>query len=133
MDPFLLRIFAAGIVSVIIGYVWYYPRFFGGVWMRLSGLTPEIVERGQRRKHIDMLSAIAASLLAAYAMHYLFSELGIYSPQRAALLAFILWIGFVAPSLLGTVVWEQKPITLYLINALYWLVSFLAMSVILII
>jgi len=47
-------------------------------------------------------------------------ELGIWS-----------WIGFVAPAMLGQVLWEQKPFSLYLINAGYWLVSFIAMAIVL--
>ena len=132
MSAILLKIFAAGVVSALIGFVWYHPRVFGGAWMRLSGITPESVEKGQRRIHINVLAAVTASMLAAYTMNYLFSFAAIYEIHRAVLFACILWIGFVAPAFLGVVLWDQKPVALYLINSLYWLVSLAAMSVIIV-
>lgn len=127
-----LKIIGAGIIALIIGYVWYHPRFFGGIWMRSAGLTPEIVERGQRVKHIDMLAAIVGSVMTAYVMHYLFSALSIFDFASAARLAFIVWLGFAVPVLAGVVLWEQKSASLYLINILYWLAVFLSMSQVLV-
>jgi hypothetical protein len=46
-------------------------------------------------------------------------------------LAFSAWVGFTAPVLLSTVLWEYRPIDLYTITAFYWLVSFLAIAIIL--
>ena len=129
----LLPILFAGIVSAVIGFLWYHPRAFGALWMRLSGLTPETVEQGKRRMNVDALLALLASLLAAYVISSLEQKLGIYDVAEATRLAVLLWAGFVVPALSGTVLWEQKPIALYCINAGYWLVSIITMSMILIV
>ena len=49
----------------------------------------------------------------------------------AVLLAFWLWLGFFATTQLGMVMWEGKPVKLYIINTLHHLVSLVVMSAIL--
>lgn len=126
-----LSILAAGIVSAIIGFVWYHPRVFGSAWMRMSNVTPEMVERGKRRMPLYAFLAFLASMVVAYVMSFVAPVL-VYPDWIGAIeLGIWLWIGFVAPTMLGQVLWEQKPFLLYLINAGYWLVSFIAMAVVL--
>ncbi|MDO8522401.1 MAG: DUF1761 domain-containing protein [bacterium] len=128
----LLTILFAGIISALIGFVWYHPRVFGGAWMRLSSLTPEVVERGKRRMHADEILALLASILAAFVLFSLETKLGIYDARGAVQLGLLAWAGFVVPALSGTVLWEQRPISLYIINVGYWLVAFVTMAVIVI-
>jgi hypothetical protein len=125
-----LPVLFAGIVSVVIGFVWYHPRVFGGAWTRMTNLTPEMVERGKKKMPMMALFGLLASMLVAYVMNYFGIAWGVFDVIGAIELGFWCWAGFVAPTMLGMVLWEQKPFTLYLINALYWLVSFLAMSVV---
>jgi len=126
-----IPILLAGIASSLIGWLWYSPSFFGGVWMRLSNLSPEQIERGKRRMWVMAVLGILASMLVAYVMDYFGIAWQVYDWSGALQLGFWCWIGFCAPTMLGQVLWEQKPIRLYLINALYWLVSFLVMALIL--
>ena len=121
----------AGIVSVIIGFVWYHPRTFGALWTRLSNLTPEAVEKGKRRMPINAFVGLLASMFAAYVMNHFGIAWGVFDWIGAIELGFWCWAGFVAPPMLGIVLWEGKPVRLYLINALYWLVSFIAMALVL--
>ena len=118
-----LPILLAGIVSFILGYAWYHPRVFGGVWMRLANVTPESVERGKRQMSISAPVALLGSMLVAYVMSYFGIAWGVYDIIGAIELGFWCWLGFVAPTMLGQVLWEHRPFTLYLLNALYWLVS----------
>ena len=126
-------ILIAGLVSVVIGYLWYHPKLFGATWMRMTGITPESVERGKKRMPFVVMFGLLASMLVAYVMNYFGIAWGVYDIVGAFELAFWSWAGFVVPTMLGIVLWEQKPFTLFLINALYWLVSFIAIAVILVI
>ncbi|RJQ34516.1 DUF1761 domain-containing protein [Candidatus Parcubacteria bacterium] len=128
----LLPVFIAGLVSVVIGFVWYHPRLFGGAWMRMTGITPESVERGKKRMPLMVILALLASMLAAYVLNYFGIAWGVYDIIGAFELGFWSWVGFVAPVMFGIVLWEQKPFALYLINALYWLVALIAMSIVLV-
>ena len=127
-----IRILFAGVASLVIGFVWYHPKVFGVPWTRMTNLSPEMVERGKKRMPVMAFFGFMASMLAAYVMNYFGIAWGVYDVIGAIELGFWCWLGFVAPTMLGMVLWEQKPFALYLINALYWLVSFVAMAVVLI-
>ncbi|OGG61027.1 hypothetical protein A3C86_04185 [Candidatus Kaiserbacteria bacterium RIFCSPHIGHO2_02_FULL_49_16] len=127
----VLQILFAGIVSAGIGFIWYHPRVFGSVWMRLSEITPETAERGKKKMRVNAALALLASMLAAYVLSTFLSKLGTYDVRGAIQLGFYAWAGFVVPALSGIVLWEQKPVSLFLINAGYWLVSFVSMSIVL--
>lgn len=124
-------VLSAGIVSLVIGFVWYHPRVFGGAWTRMTNLSPEQVEKGKRRMPIMAFFGLLASMLAAYVLAYFGIAWAVFDVISAIELGFWCWLGFVAPTMLGTVLWEQKSIKLYLINALYWLVAFIAMAIVL--
>ena len=129
----LLQILIAGIASVLLGWLWYSPYLFGGAWMRMTNITPEMAERGKKRMHLMALIGLVAAMLIAWVMSYVGILLGVYDWFGAVELGFWCWLGFVAPTMLGIVLWEQKPFRLYLINALYWLASFIVMALILVV
>jgi len=99
--------------------------------MRLSEITPETAERGKKKMRVNAALALLASMLAAYVLSTFLSKLGTYDVRGAIQLGFYAWAGFVVPALSGIVLWEQKPVSLFLINAGYWLVSFVSMSIVL--
>ncbi len=123
-----LPILAAGIVAMVIGFAWYHPKVLGAAWMRMSSITPESVERGKKKMPAIVAVAILASMLVAYVMNRFGITWGVYDVIGAVKLGFWSWAGFVVPTMLGVVLWEQKPFTLYLINVSYWLVTFIAIS-----
>ncbi len=125
-------ILASGVASVLIGWVWYHPSIFGGTWMRLANVTPEMAERGKKRMPLTALVALLAAMLVAWVMSYVGILLGVYDWFGALELGFWCWLGFTAPPMLGMVLWEQKPIRYYVIVAGYWLVAFLVMALILV-
>ena len=127
----LLPVLAASIANIIVGYVWYHPRVFGGIWMRLTNVTPEIVERGNKRARLSMLMVFVAAIFAAYALNTFRLAFGVADIVGAVEFAILAWLGFVAPAMLGSYVWEHKPFALYCINAGYWLASFVLMTLIL--
>jgi hypothetical protein len=128
IDPMLIAVFISGVAAVLIGYVWYHPRVFGSAWMRMSNITPEMAERGKKRMPLMGFIGLLAAMLAAYVMSYVGAAWGFYEWTGALQLGFWCWAGFTAPPMLGMVLWEQKPVRLYLINALYWLVTFVVMA-----
>lgn len=71
---------------------------------------------------------LLAAMVVAYVMSYVSLAWGFYDWIGALELGFWCWVGFIAPTMLGMVLWEQKPFKLYLINVLYWLVALLVMA-----
>lgn len=126
-------IVAAGVAPVLIGWVWYHPRVFGTSWMRLANVTPEMAERGKKMMPLSVILALCGGMLIAYVMNYVGIAFQIYDWVGAIFeLALWSWLGFIVPTSLGTILWEQRPFKLYLINTLYWLVTFIAMALILV-
>ena len=130
LEVSFLPILFAGVVSVVIGFIWYHPRVFGGAWMRMTNLSPEMVERGKRLMLLKALFGLLASMLVAYVMNYFGIAWGVFDVIGAIELGFWCWVGFVVPTMFGIVLWEQKPFSLYLINVSYWLVSLIAMAIV---
>ncbi|OGG50902.1 hypothetical protein A2704_05970 [Candidatus Kaiserbacteria bacterium RIFCSPHIGHO2_01_FULL_54_36b] len=126
-------ILAAGVANVIIGWIWYHPKVFGTTWMRLSNITPEMAERGKKKMPVSIIVSIIAAMIMAWAMNYIGIAFQIYDWVGAVFeLALWSWLGFVVPVMLGSVLWEQRPLKLYFINVFYWLVSFIVMALILV-
>ena len=124
-------ILLAAIVNMIIGYVWFHPRVFGALHMRLSDISPERAEQLKKRMPLMVCIGFVASMLVAYVMNYVGIAWGVYQWVAALELGFWCWAGFIAPSMLGMVLWEGKSFRLYLIISLYWLVSLMTMSLVL--
>lgn len=123
-----LSVVIAGIASAILGYVWYHPRFFGKSWMRMSRLQPEHAAgkgEGARLASLGLLASIVMAILIK-------SEIqGTVLLGPALLHVAFLWLGCIATVLLGSFLWERKPLSLYLIVSGYWLVSMILMAAIL--
>ena len=127
----IIPVVAAGIANLIVGYVWYHPKVFGGAWMRLTNITPEMAEQGKRRMPLYILVAFIAATFAAYMLNAFRIAWGIDDIAGAMMLAALTWLGFVAPAMLGSFLWEHKPFALYCINAGYWLASLVVMAAVL--
>ncbi|TSC86423.1 MAG: hypothetical protein G01um10148_409 [Parcubacteria group bacterium Gr01-1014_8] len=127
----LWSILGSALSSVVLAFIWYNPKVFGTAWMRLSNISPEAAERGKRRMPIMAFFAFLASMIVAYVMTHFGIAWGVFDWIGGFELGFWLWLGFAAPVLLGSVLWEGKSFKLYAINAGYWLISLILMGVIL--
>ncbi len=124
-------VLTAAVASVALGFIWYHPNVFGSAWMRMAGITLDVAERGKKRMPLMVVFALLASIVIAYVMSYFAFAWGVYDWVGAVELGFWCWVGFVAPTSLGIVLWEGKSFKLYLIHSLFWLVTFIVMALIL--
>jgi len=130
LDINVWAVLVAAVANIAIGFAWYHPSVFGGVWMTLIRVTPEMMEQGQKRMASSMAIAFVASILIALAFAYLFSALFLSGIAQAVLLAFVVWLGFFVPTLVDSVLWEQRPWRLFLINTSYRIVGLIAIAII---
>lgn len=79
-----------------------------------------------------ILAAFLASVVAAYVMSYFARAWGVYDWVGAIELGFWCWLGFAAPPMLGMVLWEMRSVRSYLSVALFWLLAFIVMALILV-
>ena len=123
--------FFAGVCATAVGFIWYHPSVFGKAWMRISDITPESAERQSKRKPLMAFVGMLAAMWMAYVMSFVLIAFQVYDVFGGLEVAFWLWAGFVAPTMLGVVLWEGKSVRLYLLNALYWLVALIVISAVL--
>lgn len=129
VDINLLAVFVAAIVSMVLGALWYSPPVFGRMWMELSGIKEETMQE-MRRKGLG--KSYAVSFAGTLVMSYVLAHFVVYTQSTAitqgAQTGIWLWLGFIVPVLLGTVLWEGKPVKLYALNIAYQLVSLAIMG-----
>ncbi len=124
-------VFAAAIVQMILGGLWYGP-FFGKSWSALMGFTPETMaaaKKGMARSYVLMfIGALLMAWILAHAIFFATAYLAFYGAAAGIAVGFLNWLGFVAPVTLGSVLWEGKPWRLWLLNAGYYLVGLCLMG-----
>lgn len=128
-----LAILICGIVSMIIGFLWYGP-IFGKKWEKLVGLTKEKKELAKRNMTNTYLLMFLSSLVTAYALfHFIWyaapGSLTLFIAVKTALWGFI---GLVFPVSFTKFLFspDKKPIDLVFIETGYYLVTLISMSVV---
>lgn len=128
-----LAVLAAGVASMILGAIWYSPKVFGTLWMRLSGLTTEQLNAAKQK---GMAKSYAIAFIGSLVMAYVLAHFADYAQATtfsgALQLGFWTWLGFMATKSLGSVLWENRPVKLYVLNNAYDLVNLVVMAVILV-
>ncbi|MHA2219028.1 MAG: DUF1761 domain-containing protein [Candidatus Hodarchaeales archaeon] len=124
VDINYLAVFVSAIVYMVIGMLWYSKAVFGDVWIGLIGFTEEEIEKAKKK---GMGATMAVAFSAALVMSYVLAHFIDYTQAKSILegvqTGFIIWLGFVATILISTVLWENRPVKLFLINVSYYLVA----------
>ena len=129
----LLAVLVAGIVSTIIGGLWYSPLLFGNLWLKLNGIS--LKQAKQMRKEGGSscyVYGLIQGLVTAYVLGLFMYYTNVASIANGVFISFWAWLGFVATTQIGAVLWEKKPFGLFLINASHQLVSLVVMAIILV-
>ena len=131
-----MAIFAAAILSMVLGYLWYGP-LFGKEWMKLMGVSKEKMEKGMKDGDmmklygLQFVGSLLMAFVLAHALEFASTYLEVEGISAGFQTGFWNWAGFIAPITLGTVLWEGKPWKLWFMNNSYYLVTLLSMGVLL--
>lgn len=120
-----LAVIVAAVAAFVTSTVWYIV--FGKERMKLLGLK-EAVERPGPLK---ILSEIVRNLVLGSVLAYFIVHLGVTGWMGAVQFGLLVWIGFPAILLSGSVMWDRVPVKLAAIHAGDWLVKLLLIAVIL--
>jgi len=132
VDVNYLAVFLAAVASMIIGGLWYSPLLFGTLWTQLSGMTKQQIEEAKHKSMTKVyVLQFIVSLIIACTLAHVFALLAVTTLSYALETMFYLWLGFIATVMVGKVLWESRSWSLYLLDATYYLVSLLAMSLVL--
>lgn len=124
----------AALAAFVFGFLVHGP-LFGATWMKLMKITPEEMERGKKdmqpKMPFTMLAAFVQQLVVAYVLAIFVDLAYVLTVGEGLVLAFWLWLGFVAMTLLNGVLWEKRSLPLYAFNVAYHLGSLAIMAAIL--
>jgi len=127
-----LAVLVAAIAATAVGVLWYGP-LFGKEWSKLIGFTPEkMVEAKKNGTTTAYVVNFIAAVVMAYVLSNSLADRHIVDIGTALYLAFWIWLGFIATVMIAGVLWEKKPMALYWIQSLYYLVSLWVMAIVLI-
>ncbi len=125
-----VAVVASAVAYWMLGAVWY--TVFSSPFIALMRWTPEQVARIQTEgagKEVSI--ALLVSILTAYVLAHFIKFTGADTAGKGAQTGFWLWLGFVLTTNLSTVLFEYRPLGLYLINNGYHLVGLLGMGALL--
>lgn len=126
-----LAVLVAAAANFIVGALWYGP-LFGKQWMALEGFTPETMKPMKLSPKKAMTLGFLGTLVLSFVLAQFAAVWGAEGVSGAFALAFWVWLGFIATTLAGSVLWEGKPAKLYFFNIAYQLVAVFVTALILV-
>jgi hypothetical protein len=119
-----LAVLVAGIVFMVVGFLWYSPVLFAKPWTALNRMTEEQIRQASSNSSPLMyLPTFIGALVSSYIL-----SVFIHAAQMTTLLGglemgFLAALGFIIPSFGSNYVFSSRPFKLYLIDAGYQVVS----------
>ncbi len=132
MDFSLINWWAALVAAIAymgVGSLWYGP-LFGKQWMMYVGITPESMKNMPLSPQVAMMGGFVTAFITATVLSYTSLFFAAVSVTDALLLAFWLWLGFVATTQAGSYLWEGRPFPLFILNAANSLLALAIMAII---
>ncbi len=130
-DVNYLAVLLSGIVFMVVGTIWYGP-LLGKPWMKLVNMSSESMKGPKGEMVRSMVLVFIAALVTSFVLAVLIKTLLITTVGGALMLAFWVWLGFVAMTLTHRVLFERSPLNLFWINAGQYLVAYLLGALVLV-
>ncbi len=128
-------VLASTVAAIVLGSIWYGP-LFGKQWMRLIGIsmpgeiTKAIKNAMVKSYAIQTVSVLVMAFVMAHVLFFISEIFDIEGVIAGVTAAIWIWLGFVVPVTLGSVLWENRPWRYWFITAGYYLVTLAAMGII---
>lgn len=127
-------VIVATLVHYILGGLWYSPLLFGNKSIQIIGWNEQQIAQIQARGAArELVIAFVSSLVLVYILAHFVQYTKAKTAWAGMETAFWLWLGFIVTTQLATVLFEQRPLGLYLINIGYQLVGCALAGVILVV
>ncbi len=123
----LWSVLLAGISYLILGMLWYSPLLFGKQWMELNGFTDKDLKTNKPMWVITLLSFLSAAIAS-----FVFSMVLGPNPNApfGAIIGACIAVFWISMSKLTDVLFENKPVKLFLLHAGFDIVAFMIMGAI---
>jgi hypothetical protein len=126
-----LAVVLATLSTMVVGTIWYTPKVFGNLWMKLTGVKPS---NDAKKAMKPILITLVVSFITAYILahvSYLSNTFfGNTFLQDSLTTAFWMWLGFTAARIITHDAFEGRPTQLTVLNVAHELVTFMVMGLI---
>ncbi len=124
----IFSIIIASLVSMTLGALWY-SKFFGQMWMSLSGLTSMSMDNEAKNAIAKRyVVQVIFTLFTAMTLSHFARVLSVTTIAGGFELAAWIWLGFQIPLLIHPVLFEKKPVMLFVLHSSYYFLVTLLMS-----
>ncbi len=136
METNFLMLAVCGVVSLVLGMVWYSQKAFGNSYMKALGadtnISPEKMKEIQKKMWQLLLTQFVLTMFQVWVLAvYINSSITVITPVANALW---IWAGFVMPTIAGSALWSARPRKdawkIFFITSGYNLVLFILFAVI---
>jgi hypothetical protein len=128
----LIGVILAAVAAMVIGFVWYHPKFFGATWQKMIGLSDKDMKKNMPTA---MGMMVVVSLLTAYILdhfiNYAHSFMAVSWMSAAVQTSLWVWLGFGLTTIVAHGAYEPRDRQVMLINAGNRLATLLAMGLVL--
>lgn len=125
-----LAVLVCGIVSQVVGFLWYGP-LFGKAWMKEVGKTEEELREGFNPGKTYTLAFITA-IITALTLAYFLDLTGASTIMDSLRVSVAIWLGFVAALFYLNSLFEDKTVKHVAIHVGYHLVNLVVYGIILV-
>src|SRR6267143_1370329 len=117
-------VIVATIAHFFLGGLWYSPLLFGNKFLQIINWSPQQVQQMENQSHAkELIIAFVSSIVLVYILAHFVRYTKATTVGGGIQTAFWLWLGFIVTTQLGTVLFEGRPLGLYLINIGYQFVA----------
>jgi len=116
-DINLLAVLVAGLLSMVIGFVWYGP-LFAKDWMKEVGLKEKDLRKGPG---VGYALTLAGALIEAYVLAHFIDYAQATTWMDGMVTGLWLWIGFVAYAIGVNYIFARRSFKLWTIDSGYFL------------
>lgn len=125
-----IAVILAMLSSMVVGFIWYTPRVFGKLWMRLTGVVPGENGGAVRPIIVTVVVSFITAWVLAGAADISFHFYGGSFLGNAIWTAVILWAGFTAARFITHDQFDKRPWRLTVLNCAHELVTIAIMGLI---
>ncbi|OGH17067.1 MAG: hypothetical protein A3C30_02345 [Candidatus Levybacteria bacterium RIFCSPHIGHO2_02_FULL_40_18] len=128
-----IELIVAGVAALVLGFVWYSMTLFGKPWLKSVGFSESEMKEDTKKNAPKMFGLMfVGAVVQAYVLSILLGVFGAGDYTSGATVAFWAWLGFIAPVVLGAVLFEKRPWNYWSITAGYQLVNMIVMSAVIV-
>jgi len=117
-------VIVATLVHFLLGGLWYSPLLFQNKFLQIVNGSPETIRQMENQSQTkELVIAFITSLVLVYILAHFVQYTKATNALGGLQTAFWLWLGFIATTNAATVLFERRPLGLYLINMGYQFVA----------